>query len=173
MSHDGSAPGCVESRSLCVPLAAVICCALLCICSPAVGQGCVGDCDADVEVSVAELVRCVNIAAGSRPAGDCLPCDVSGDGRFTVDELVPVSELPFLGKGLKAGPARKPESACEIRIGSGVGAVRRRKEFVGALRRARPVCFRELFGGRLVQQAEGGARRATSRKLAVSTEDHA
>ena len=68
--------------------------ALLFVCTcffsyPALAQDeCVGDCDADVEVSVAELVRCVNIGLDNRPAADCLPCDVSGDGRVTVDELI-------------------------------------------------------------------------------------
>jgi hypothetical protein len=39
-------------------------------------------------VTVAELVRGVNIALDNRPVADCSAFDEDGDGRVAVDELV-------------------------------------------------------------------------------------
>ncbi len=49
---------------------------------------CTGDCNADGEVTVDELVRGVNIALGSSPLEQCASFDTNGDGEVTVDELV-------------------------------------------------------------------------------------
>jgi hypothetical protein len=64
---------------------AVIAVCLL-IASPA--RACVGDCNADLAVSIDELVRGVSIALGTAPMASCEPFDRNGDGRITVDELV-------------------------------------------------------------------------------------
>jgi YD repeat-containing protein len=49
---------------------------------------CVGDCNGGGEVTVDELILCVNIALGNQPVDSCRNCDTSGDGMVTVDELV-------------------------------------------------------------------------------------
>jgi len=53
-----------------------------------VGQTCAGDCDGSGTVDIAELVRGVTIALGSRPLGDCLEFDRSGNGGVEINELV-------------------------------------------------------------------------------------
>lgn len=64
------------------------------------GAVCAGDCSLDKEVTVDELVRCVNIALGTSQVGQCPPCDVSMDGEVTVDELVRA-----VGRALNGCPA--------------------------------------------------------------------
>lgn len=50
--------------------------------------GCLGDCDGDGEVTIAEILRMVNIALGSQPVGECGAADDNGDGLVTVNEIV-------------------------------------------------------------------------------------
>ena len=49
---------------------------------------CVGDCDANGEVTVDELVRGVNIALGALPLSQCLAFETNSDGEVTIDELL-------------------------------------------------------------------------------------
>jgi hypothetical protein len=49
---------------------------------------CTGDCDGDQEVSVAELIRAVNIALGSAPVESCEDLDANEDGQIGVEELI-------------------------------------------------------------------------------------
>jgi hypothetical protein len=49
---------------------------------------CAGDCNADREVTVDELIKGVNIALGSAPLEQCPSFDANGDAEVTVDELV-------------------------------------------------------------------------------------
>lgn len=49
---------------------------------------CSADCNYDYAVTVDELVRAVNIALGTSSLASCLPCDPSGDGQPTIDELL-------------------------------------------------------------------------------------
>lgn len=49
---------------------------------------CAGDCSADGEVTIDELVTCVNMALGTASPDACAACDVGGDGEVTVDEIV-------------------------------------------------------------------------------------
>jgi Ca2+-binding EF-hand superfamily protein len=49
---------------------------------------CYGDCDHDGAVTIAELIRLVNIALGRAPIGDCLAGDRNANGAISVDELV-------------------------------------------------------------------------------------
>ena len=49
---------------------------------------CTGDCNGDGSVGVGELVRCVSIALGDAPLGDCPRSDRDGDGVVRVNEVV-------------------------------------------------------------------------------------
>ncbi len=49
---------------------------------------CVGDCNADGQVTVDELLTMVNIALGNASVSDCLPGDGNGDGLITIDEIL-------------------------------------------------------------------------------------
>jgi hypothetical protein len=49
---------------------------------------CIGDCSADGQVTVDELVKGVNIALGTALLSDCAAFDKNGDQRVMVDELV-------------------------------------------------------------------------------------
>jgi hypothetical protein len=49
---------------------------------------CPGDCDASGRVSIAELVRAVNIALEAGSIDACPAADRDRNGRVTVDELV-------------------------------------------------------------------------------------
>jgi hypothetical protein len=51
-------------------------------------QPCIGDCDANGQVSVDEVVRGVNIALGTQPVGVCSSLDRDRDDTVTVDELI-------------------------------------------------------------------------------------
>jgi len=62
--------------------------AALLLVSPADAQDCVGDCNADGEVTVDELILGVNIALGSQDISACEAFDTDGDDQATVSELV-------------------------------------------------------------------------------------
>ncbi|MFQ5665090.1 MAG: hypothetical protein ACE5I7_01535 [Candidatus Binatia bacterium] len=49
---------------------------------------CVGDCNADAQVTVNELIMMVNIALGNADVSTCTPGDANGDGGITVNEIV-------------------------------------------------------------------------------------
>ncbi len=49
---------------------------------------CAGDCDGDGVVSIAELVRAVNIALGSADVGTCVAADRDDDGMVAINELI-------------------------------------------------------------------------------------
>lgn len=55
--------------------------------SPATAQ-CPGDCDGNGRVSIAELLRGVNIALELQPLSNCPSFDVNSDGRVAINELV-------------------------------------------------------------------------------------
>jgi CSLREA domain-containing protein len=52
------------------------------------GNGGVGDCSGDAQVTIEELIRGVNIALGAQPVALCGAFDGNGDGKVTVDELI-------------------------------------------------------------------------------------
>lgn len=56
--------------------------------TPPAPLSCVGDCDEDGHVSIAELIRGVGIALGTTPAASCPAFDADADGVVAVDELV-------------------------------------------------------------------------------------
>jgi hypothetical protein len=49
---------------------------------------CVGDCGADGEVTINEIIMGVNIAMGIMPMESCPAFDLSGDGEVTINELI-------------------------------------------------------------------------------------
>jgi len=49
---------------------------------------CPGDCDADGRVTIAELIRGVNIALGNAPVSNCPAFDTNGNGLVAINELV-------------------------------------------------------------------------------------
>lgn len=50
--------------------------------------GCTGDCNADKQVTVNELITMVNIALGNAPLSTCPAGDADGSGDITIDEIV-------------------------------------------------------------------------------------
>jgi hypothetical protein len=49
---------------------------------------CTGDCNADCEVAINELILMVNVALFRRPVTACLAGDPNGDQRVAINELV-------------------------------------------------------------------------------------
>lgn len=60
---------------------------------------CAGDCDGNGTVSIAELIRAVNIALGNDDAANCRAADTNGDGRVTINELIQAVNAALLGCG--------------------------------------------------------------------------
>jgi hypothetical protein len=58
---------------------------------------CVGDCNGDGMVSIAELITGVNIALGNRPAGDCDAIDRDSSGTVSIAELIAAVNRALLG----------------------------------------------------------------------------
>jgi hypothetical protein len=56
--------------------------------SPALLATCPGDCDADGEVTVDELIQAVNIALGNSGNDICANADANRDGDVTIDEIL-------------------------------------------------------------------------------------
>jgi len=56
--------------------------------TPTPGVVCAGDCDGDGSVSVAELIRAVNIALGTLDVSQCTAVDGDGDGAVAINELI-------------------------------------------------------------------------------------
>jgi hypothetical protein len=52
------------------------------------GRRCAGDCNGDGMVSIAELIRAVNIALGRENVASCSAADGNGDGLIGVSELI-------------------------------------------------------------------------------------
>src|SRR5262245_12231350 len=59
--------------------------------------GCVGDCNVDARVTVAELIRGVNIALGNDPVESCPALDLNGDGRAAIAELIAAVNNALVG----------------------------------------------------------------------------
>ena len=55
---------------------------------PCAAQTCVGDCDGDGTVSIAELITGVNMALGNAPVDDCPAFDALADRQVTINELI-------------------------------------------------------------------------------------
>jgi len=50
--------------------------------------GCAGDCNADDEVTIEELIKLVNISLGSEATSACAPADTNGDDTITIEEII-------------------------------------------------------------------------------------
>jgi len=59
--------------------------------------GCLGDCDADRNMTINELVRGVNIALGTAPLTDCPSFDRDPNERVTITELVQAANNALAG----------------------------------------------------------------------------
>lgn len=71
-----------------------------------VPRRCSGDCNADGEVTVDELVRGVNIGLGGRPVGDCPGFDSNGDGLVSINELISAVNAALGGCGARGADGR-------------------------------------------------------------------
>jgi len=49
---------------------------------------CAGDCNSDRQVTIDELLRCVNIGLATSPVGTCPACDADNGGSVTVEEII-------------------------------------------------------------------------------------
>jgi hypothetical protein len=62
-------------------------------------SSCPGDCTADNEVTIDEILIGVNIAAGTLPVDGCLAFDVNHDGDVTIEELLQAVNAALTGCG--------------------------------------------------------------------------
>jgi hypothetical protein len=51
-------------------------------------ESCVGDCNGDLEVTIDEIITCVNIALDLANLDTCPSCDGDGDGEVTIAEII-------------------------------------------------------------------------------------
>ncbi|MGD9763667.1 MAG: hypothetical protein AB7V27_08140 [Candidatus Binatia bacterium] len=77
--------------------------------APAAAQYCVGDCDGDGMVSVAELIAGVRIAQGNLELSACRVFDVTPDGTLRIDELVRGVGFALTGCAPTPTPTDSPE----------------------------------------------------------------
>jgi hypothetical protein len=56
--------------------------------TPALAQGCAGDCDGDGEVGIEELITLVNVALERADISVCRAGDVNADGAISIDEII-------------------------------------------------------------------------------------
>jgi hypothetical protein len=68
---------------------------------------CDGDCDADGEIGVDEVILCVNVALGLDPLETCTTCDADGSGAVTIADVV--AAVGDLLDGCESTP---PGTAC-------------------------------------------------------------
>jgi glucose/arabinose dehydrogenase len=81
---------------------------------------CTGDCNADNEVTVEELLTMVGIALGNADVSLCPRGDADGDGRITVDEI-----LLAVGRALEGcPPAPTPRGELVVEASEPVGVIR-------------------------------------------------
>ena len=65
--------------------------------SPTPSGLCTGDCNDDLEVTVSEIIRGVNIALGMLTLDACPVFDTNGDGEVTINELVQAVNAALTG----------------------------------------------------------------------------
>lgn len=80
----------------------------LCLTARPLSAACSGDCDADGVVTIAELVRGVNIALGRTPVAECAACDADGNGAVSIGELVSAVGATLDGCPITATPTTTP-----------------------------------------------------------------
>lgn len=79
---------------------------------------CAGDCNGSATVVVAEIVSCVSIALDRAPVANCSACDLNGDGRVTISELLIAVRAALGGCGDRYEPDDAPELAKPIQCGA-------------------------------------------------------
>jgi uncharacterized repeat protein (TIGR03806 family) len=89
----------------------------------AAGGACVGDCDGDGRVTIAELVTGVSVALGSIDVATCPAFDRDGDGAVRVDELL--AAVLAASSGCAGGPTptatpASGETRCRAAVGTAV-----------------------------------------------------
>ena len=52
------------------------------------GGVCVGDCDGSGDVTINEIITCVNIALGTAAVSTCSACDSNHDGQVEINEII-------------------------------------------------------------------------------------
>jgi len=58
---------------------------------------CPGDCDGNDQVTIAELIRSVNIALGNTAVGTCTAADGDGNGMVAINELIAAVDASLNG----------------------------------------------------------------------------
>jgi hypothetical protein len=81
----------------------------------AAAQECAGNCDGNDFVAPSELVRCVNVALGSAMLASCDACDVDGNARVTIGELVLGVDAALDG----CSPAPDPSAVAHFELPGG------------------------------------------------------
>jgi len=76
-------------------------------------QTCVGDCNGDGSVAIAELITGVDIAVGNRPLGTCPELDGNADGTLSIDELLTAVSNALGGCGAPSPTPALGESVLE------------------------------------------------------------
>jgi hypothetical protein len=61
------------------------------------GSQCGGDCNADLDVTIDELLRAVGIDLGEQPLERCPIADLNGDGQVSVDEIIRGVKAALIG----------------------------------------------------------------------------
>lgn len=69
---------------------------------------CIGDCNADGEVSIDELITVVNIGLGTMPFSECPAGDGNDDGDITIDEILRAVNAALHGCGPQLTPTPTP-----------------------------------------------------------------
>lgn len=67
-------------------------------------QVCVGDCSADRQVTVNELIAMVNVALGSSAVSACIAGDADGDGTISINEIITGVNNALNGCGMSPTP---------------------------------------------------------------------
>ena len=65
--------------------------------SASAALACPGDCDGDGRVTIAELIRGVNIALGNAPLSNCPAFDLNANGAVAVNELIAAVNASLTG----------------------------------------------------------------------------
>jgi len=91
-------------------------------------EACVGDCDSNGQVEVAELVRGVGVSLGTMSITECVELDLDGDGRVSIAELIMAvghaltgcpTVTPTMEPSALASPTVPPESPTATPTGAG------------------------------------------------------
>lgn len=77
--------------------AVAVAAATWCLLAVTPALACPGDCDGNGQVTIAELIRGVNIALGNFPASNCAAADRNGNGVVAINELIAAVDASLNG----------------------------------------------------------------------------